>query len=134
RQLGCGMAVSVPGKAHFGQGHAPIWLDEVNCTGTEGAITECRLEPWGEHNCNHNEDASVVCSVCSLHTCCSPLCMMPLQAAVLGRYLLIYPFPSLEPTELRLVNGPNRCAGRVEVLHHQQWGSVCDNHWDMEDA
>lgn len=62
RQLGCGMAVSVPGKAHFGQGHAPIWLDEVNCTGTEGAITECRLEPWGEHNCNHNEDASVVCS------------------------------------------------------------------------
>ncbi|XP_068519858.1 deleted in malignant brain tumors 1 protein-like isoform X1 [Anas acuta] len=101
RQLGCGMAVSVPGKAHFGQGHAPIWLDEVNCTGTEGAITECRLEPWGEHNCNHNEDASVVCS---------------------------------EPTELRLVNGPNRCAGRVEVLHHQQWGSVCDNHWDMEDS
>uniref|UniRef100_A0A8C3CIX1 Soluble scavenger receptor cysteine-rich domain-containing protein SSC5D n=1 Tax=Cairina moschata TaxID=8855 RepID=A0A8C3CIX1_CAIMO len=101
RQLGCGMAVSVPGKAYFGQGHAPIWLDEVNCTGTEGAITECSLEPWGEHNCNHNEDASVVCS---------------------------------EPTELRLVNGPNRCAGRVEVLHHQQWGTVCDNHWDMEDA
>lgn len=43
-------------------------------------------------------------------------------------------FPLLDPTELWLVNGPNRCTGRLEVLHDQQWGSVCDNDWDMEDA
>ncbi|XP_021237375.1 deleted in malignant brain tumors 1 protein-like isoform X7 [Numida meleagris] len=101
RQLGCGTAVSAPGKAMFGQGHDPIWLDEVNCTGTEGAITECNLKRWGDHNCKHDEDASVVCS---------------------------------DPTELRLVNGPNRCTGRVEVLHHEQWGTVCDNDWGMEHA
>lgn len=62
RQLGCGTAVSAPGKALFGQGHDPVWLDEVNCMGTEGAITECRLKRWGDHNCKHDEDASVVCS------------------------------------------------------------------------
>ncbi|KAM6184279.1 scavenger receptor cysteine-rich domain-containing group B protein-like [Sarcoramphus papa] len=101
RQLGCGRAVSAPGRASFGQGHGPIWLDDVNCTGMEGAITECNFKPWGVHNCNHSEDVGVVCS---------------------------------EPTDLRLVNGPNRCAGRLEVLHDQQWGSVCDNGWDMEDA
>ncbi|XP_050785174.1 fibrinogen-like protein 1-like protein isoform X1 [Gopherus flavomarginatus] len=62
RQLGCGAGVSAPGTAHFGQGSGPILLDDVNCRGGESALTECTLKPWGVHNCNHGEDASVVCS------------------------------------------------------------------------
>lgn len=62
RQLGCGTAVSAPGKAHFGRGSDPIWLDDVECSGTEASLSQCRLNNWGNHNCNHEEDAAVVCS------------------------------------------------------------------------
>ncbi|XP_044844368.1 deleted in malignant brain tumors 1 protein-like [Mauremys mutica] len=106
RQLGCGTALSAPGGVRFGQGSDHIWLDDINCTGTEAALSDCWARPWGDNNCTHRDDASVVCSDAGIS----------------------------EVTQLRLVNGPSRCAGRVEVFHNQQWGTVCDNSWELQDA
>ncbi|XP_058272771.1 deleted in malignant brain tumors 1 protein-like [Hemibagrus wyckioides] len=62
RQLGCGKAVTAHQNAHFAQGSGPIWLDEVQCSGSESNITQCSHRGFGSHNCSHGEDAGVTCS------------------------------------------------------------------------
>ncbi|NXG41687.1 DMBT1 protein, partial [Psilopogon haemacephalus] len=86
------------------RGEERIWLDEVNCTGAESALSECQRQAWGDQDCSHGEDAGVVCSG------------LP------------------EPAPIRLVNGSSKCSGRVEIFHEEKWGTICDDSWDLPDA
>ncbi|XP_026857323.2 T-cell differentiation antigen CD6-like [Electrophorus electricus] len=39
-----------------------------------------------------------------------------------------------EHQAIRLAAGNDRCAGRVELRHGGQWGSVCDDDWDLREG
>ncbi|XP_072439762.1 scavenger receptor cysteine-rich type 1 protein M160-like [Chiloscyllium punctatum] len=62
RMLNCGTAVSAPGGSQYGAGTGNIWLDSVNCSGTETALDQCPANPQVGINCTHSRDAAVICS------------------------------------------------------------------------
>uniref|UniRef100_A0A8B9J786 SRCR domain-containing protein n=1 Tax=Astyanax mexicanus TaxID=7994 RepID=A0A8B9J786_ASTMX len=99
RQVRCGRALNTTLSTHIGEGNGPVLLDDVGCSGQENNLISCSHIGHGITNCNHKEDAGVICS---------------------GKILLI--------------SGTGSCSGRVEVYYNGQWGTVCDDDWDINDA
>ena len=83
RELGYPDAASALQSAHFGVGSGQIWLDDVSCAGSEDSIENCPHNGWGSHNCNHNEDAGVVC-LSKLHVIYDPNTLVIISYSLYG--------------------------------------------------
>ena len=59
RQLGYGPAIEV---TCYGSGSGPIWLNYVDCDGTESTIEDCSHGGWGYNHCGYNGDVGVRCA------------------------------------------------------------------------
>ncbi|NXN26110.1 NETR protein, partial [Nycticryphes semicollaris] len=121
RQLGLSGNPKALSWAHYGQGSGPILLDEVECSGNELSLDQCKKSDWGQQNCDHIEDAGVSCDPFTgtdLQLYTSQMCSdSPYHAA-----------SSAEGT-VRLAGGRSPREGRVEVYYNGDWGTVCDDGW-----
>ncbi|PIK36335.1 putative deleted in malignant brain tumors 1 protein-like [Apostichopus japonicus] len=63
-QLGFARALESRGGASFGEGTGEIHLDDVGCSGDETELLNCSYSSID--NCNHFEDAGVICSLTSI--------------------------------------------------------------------
>ncbi|XP_067835361.1 scavenger receptor cysteine-rich type 1 protein M130-like [Heptranchias perlo] len=61
RQLDCGSALADSGEPVFGKGEGPVWLNRVQCKGSELFLWDCRSSTWSQRVCAHKV-ASVMCS------------------------------------------------------------------------
>ncbi|NXG58052.1 DMBT1 protein, partial [Hemiprocne comata] len=120
RKLGCGEALMAVSEAHFGPGSGNILLDDVECRGDEDSLWDCSHRAIAVHNCQHKEDASVICAGMSPTDYCFRS-NTTLPAATFLMHNL-------------LVNGEAVCSGRLEVFHNGSWATVCDDGWDLKAA
>jgi len=50
-------------RNEYGPGEGEIWLDDVQCFGTETDLADCGHGGWNQHNCGHHEDVSISCGI-----------------------------------------------------------------------
>ena len=90
----------------FTNGAGQIWLDNVQCRGTETRLIDCPANPLGNNDCSHIEDAGVRCGQAQVCTANS----------------------------LRLQGGANNRTGRLEICNNNMWGTICDDLFGTPDA
>uniref|UniRef100_A0A672LIA0 Lysyl oxidase homolog n=1 Tax=Sinocyclocheilus grahami TaxID=75366 RepID=A0A672LIA0_SINGR len=153
RELGYSEAVSWSPSSKYGKGEGRIWFDNVHCTGNEKSLAQCESNGIGVSDCKHTEDVGVVCSdkripgfkfvntltnninVSEFSTDVFLLLLSKTiqrhkryNTRVYKNYSL--PLPSQQPL-VRLRGGALVGEGRVEVLKNGEWGTICDDNWNL---
>ena len=44
------------------EGSGRIWMDDLDCTGTEASLDQCLFNGFGRNDCDHDEDVGLSCT------------------------------------------------------------------------
>ncbi|XP_033106458.1 neurotrypsin-like [Anneissia japonica] len=114
RQLGFFSVKNTVNTRIFGAGDGPILFNDLKCTGLEENVFDCEYTNILNKDCTHNQDAGV-------------RCISKKNTGFLGSSSSSY-------KPIRLVDGESPHEGRIEILHGDQWSTICDDKWDFKDA
>lgn len=71
RQMGRGSVGYAVSPSAYGraEGDTDIWMDDVECRGTEARLDACRFRGWGVHDCpktpsSSRKDIGIQCGAC----------------------------------------------------------------------
>ncbi|XP_066428619.1 scavenger receptor cysteine-rich type 1 protein M130-like [Eleutherodactylus coqui] len=115
KHLNCGSKGHLE-AGRYGVRKRPFWVDHINCTKYSNLLWECPSSPWNINSCTNRELAYIVCE----------RNRKSIQSLPTSR--------SSSDDRVRLTGVENNCSGRVEVFFQGEWGTVCDDDWDIKDA
>uniref|UniRef100_A0A8B9HQH8 Lysyl oxidase homolog n=1 Tax=Astyanax mexicanus TaxID=7994 RepID=A0A8B9HQH8_ASTMX len=128
RQLGFVSATGWAHSAKYGKGSGKIWLDNIQCSGSERSISVCKSRGWGNSDCTHDEDAGVICKDERL-------------PGFVDSNVIEVQVDERKVEEVRLrpvVTTASRrlpvTEGVVEVKYKDSWVQVCDNGWTPKNS
>ncbi|KAI0989689.1 hypothetical protein GJ496_004295 [Pomphorhynchus laevis] len=108
-----------------------IWIDGLNCVGTENRLQDCLHAPWGVNDCNPSRVAGVRCTH-EIHRTMRDLITNEMgivldQSKTSSREIAVYSEQvKFTNFKIKLVGGRHRNEGRVMIkLNGGEWGNVC---------
>ncbi|XP_066575809.1 lysyl oxidase homolog 3A isoform X6 [Amia ocellicauda] len=127
KQLGFISATGWSHSAKYGKGAGRIWLDNVQCSGSEKSIGDCKSRGWGNSDCTHDEDAGVVCKD------------ERLPGFVESNVIDQVEENRVEEVRLRPVVATAKkrmpiTEGIVEVKYKDGWAQICDVDWNSKNS
>ncbi|XP_067884745.1 lysyl oxidase homolog 3B-like isoform X1 [Heterodontus francisci] len=127
KMMGFTKATGWTHSAKYGKGAGRVWLDNLDCRGTEKDVSECKSLGWGQTDCTHEEDAGVICKDERIPGFIDSNVISQVQSE------------QIEEVRLRPVvtNARRRLPvteGFVEVKYKGRWEQICDNGWNYKNS
>ncbi|XP_026879292.2 lysyl oxidase homolog 3B isoform X1 [Electrophorus electricus] len=127
-QLGFVSATGWAHSAKYGKGTGKIWLDNVQCSGSERSISVCKSRGWGNSDCTHDEDAGVICKDEKLPGYVDANIIEVQVDESKVEEVRLRPVVSMASKRLPVIEGV------VEVRYKDGWAQICDNGWTAKNS